>query len=506
MFRADRLSKTFSGLRVLDNVGITIEAGEVHALLGHNGSGKSTLIKILAGFHQPDAGSGVVTVDDVTVRPGDPDSARRAGLRFIHQELGLVDNLTVLENLRLGGGAYTTGLGWRIRWSRERASARDLLQSLGLDVQPDAVLRHLSPIQRTGIAIARAVQSEDAVRVIVFDEPTAALPDREVARLFELIRRLTQRGAAVLYVTHRLEEVQEIGDSVTVLRDGAVVGRGPTSEFPRQRLVGLIVGGTRERPAADTPAMQAGEGGQAPALLVMDGVAGGELAGLSLQVRAGEVLGVAGLAGSGVHDLPNVLLGTVPVRAGRISAREHVLRRPTPQRSLGLGVAVLPSARWLKALPTMTARENLTLGSLGSFWSAGVFHHRREKKVALQLLARYGVVPLEPERGFATFSGGNQQKICVARLLRRTPSVLVLDEPTQGVDVGGSADIIGLLRESAHAGLAVVLCSSDLNDLAVACDRVVVLRDGRVAAELIGTAISRERIIEESYGSEPVHA
>jgi ribose transport system ATP-binding protein len=506
MFHAERLSKTFSGQRVLRDVSLTVEAGEVHALLGHNGSGKSTFIKLVAGFHHPDAGSGPVTVGGDTVRPGDPDSARRAGLRFIHQELGLVDNLTVLENLRLGTSTYDVAPGWRIRWSRERRAAAALLGGLGLDIPPDAVLRHLSPIQRTGVAIARAVQDEDAARVIVFDEPTAALPNVEVERLFELIRRVSATGVAVLYVTHRLEEVFDIGHRVTVLRDGAVVGSGTTSDFPRARLVELIVGGERREDAGTAATAAVAHDAAAPQRLTLRGVSGGELVDATLAVHSGEVLGVAGLAGSGVHDLPNLLLGVVPLRSGEVRVGDHVLRHPTPSRSLDAGLAVLPSARWLKALPTMSVRENITLSTLHTFWHGGVFHHRQEKAYALQLLLRYGVRPPDTERRLATFSGGNQQKVCVARLLQQRPSVLVLDEPTQGVDVGGSAEIIGLLQEAARNGLGVMLCSSDLNDLALACDRVVVLRDGVVAAELVGSSITRERITEESYGGEPVHA
>jgi ribose transport system ATP-binding protein len=512
MMQAERLSKSFNGQRVLDSVSLSVGAGEVHALLGHNGSGKSTFIKVLAGFHHPDPGSGPVTVDGVVVRPGDPDSARRAGLRFIHQELGLVDNLTVLENLRLGTSTYDVGPAWRIRWSRERRSATALLERIGLDVPPDAVLRNLSPIQRTGIAIARAVQDEDAARVIVFDEPTAALPNVEVARLFELIRRVTATGVAVLYVTHRLEEVYEIGHRVTVLRDGVVVGSGSTVDFPRARLVSLIVGSEREREQAATavsdvvpPPAAGGDAARGEVRLSLDGVTGGELNDTTLEVRAGEVLGVAGLAGSGVHDLPNLLLGLTPLQQGTVKVGSNVLRHPTPSRSLDLGLAVLPSARWLKALPTMSVRENITLATLGTFWHGGIFHQRQEKAFATALLHRYGIKPPDPERRLATFSGGNQQKVSVARLLQQRPSVLVLDEPTQGVDVGGSQEIIGLLRDAARSGLGVMFCSSDLNDLAHACDRVLVLRSGRVAAELTGAAITRERIVEECYGNEPAH-
>src|SRR5258708_3987576 len=284
MMQAERLSKSFNGQRVLDSVSLSVGAGEVHALLGHNGSGKSTFIKVLAGFHHPDPGSGPVTVDGVVVRPGDPDSARRAGLRFIHQELGLVDNLTVLENLRLGTSTYDVGPAWRIRWARERRSATALLERIG---------------------------------------------------------RVTATGVAVLYVTHRLEEVYEIGHRVTVLRDGVVVGSGSTADFPRARLVSLIVGSEREREQAATavsdvvpPPAAGGDAARGEVRLSLDGVTGGELNDTTLEVRAGEVLGVAGLAGSGVHDLPNLLLGLTPLQQGTVKVGSNVLRHPTPSRSL----------------------------------------------------------------------------------------------------------------------------------------------------------------------------
>ncbi|MDQ2700419.1 MAG: ATP-binding cassette domain-containing protein, partial [Actinomycetota bacterium] len=269
------VSKTFVSTKALDDVTFTVNASEVHALVGHNGSGKSTLIKILSGFHEPDQGSGPFVVNGETLSYGDSHACHQAGLRFIHQELGLLDDLSVLENLRLGD-TYETAPGWRIRWRSERRRARQILSIVGLDLDPNILVSELTPIERTQVAVARALQSEDAVRVLVLDEPTATLPSSEVDRLFELIRRTIAHGVGVVYVSHRLEEIHEISDRVTVLREGSIVGAGPSSEFSNERLVTLIVGETADESAAaaDPQISRSREAGE---VLKFEGVTAGEL-------------------------------------------------------------------------------------------------------------------------------------------------------------------------------------------------------------------------------------
>jgi ribose transport system ATP-binding protein len=483
------LSKTFVGQRALDGVDLDVHAAEVHALVGHNGSGKSTLIKLLSGFHQPDPG-GSVEVAGTPLRFGDPAASRRAGLRFIHQELGLVDQLTVLENLRLGG-VYETGRGGRIRWRSERRRAREALSRVGLNAHPDVPVSELSPVQRTQVAVARALDEEEGATILFFDEPTATLPHSEVERLFALIRRTVEAGLGVVYISHRLEELPQIADRVTVLRNGRVTGSGSQAEFTKDRLVELIVGGTVTRAERTQRAVRPRDGG-----LRFEDVHAGRLEGATFAVAPGEVVGMAGLAGSGVHDVARVLLGRIALEAGSVLADGEVL---APDQLIRRGVAVLSSERGLKNIATMTVRENLTLPELEPLWRGGRLRLREERAVARDLIRRFGVRPAEPEKPLMELSGGNQQKVAVAKWLRTKPRLMVLDEPTQGVDVGGKAEILELLRAAARDGVGVLICSSDLEDLEIVCDRVLVVREGRVGGELSGAQITRERVSEECY-------
>ncbi|HVY95960.1 MAG TPA: sugar ABC transporter ATP-binding protein [Solirubrobacterales bacterium] len=497
------VSKTFVSTRALDAVSFDVAAGEAHALIGHNGSGKSTLVKVLAGFHRPDPGSGPLQLDGERIPYGDPEAGHRAGLRFIHQELGLLDDLTVLENLRLGD-RYLTGPVWKVRWGAERRRAAAVLEIVGLDLDPETKVSELTPIERTQVAVARAMQEEEAVRVIVLDEPTATLPSSEVTKLFELIRRMLGRGVGIVYVSHRLEEIHEIADRITVLREGRVVGSGAGSEFDTARLVSLIVGSAPGEALPGSAREASGERGEE--VLRFDGIRAGELRGASFGVQGGEIVGVAGLAGSGVHDVPAVLLGRREIEAGRVVVAGTEVARPEPATLRPLGAAVLPSARNLKGIPEMTIRENLTLADLGPITRGWNLDLGGERRQAEELIERFDVKPPEPEKPLAELSGGNQQKVAVAKWLRVEPDLLVLDEPTQGVDVGAKAEILDLVAAAAEQGVAVVLCSSDLDDLEAICSRVLVIRGGRIAAELTDAAINREAITEECYRSQKERA
>jgi ribose transport system ATP-binding protein len=500
------ISKTFVSQRALAGVDLRVGSGEVHALVGHNGSGKSTLIKILAGYHEPDPDGGRILVGGQELRHGDPDSARRLGLRFIHQELGLVDSLTVLENVRLGS-AYDTGFIGRIRWRHERRRTREILSRVGLSAHPDALVATLSPVQRTQLAVARALDGEDAARVLFFDEPTATLPESEVERLFVVIRQLKAHGHGVVYISHRLEELPQIADRITVLRNGSVVGSGPQGEFSRDRLVDLIVGPVAAAQDAPSHTARADTGTRTESVpcLTFEHVRAGELVDASFEIGRGEIVGVAGLAGSGVHDIAGTLLGRKPLEGGTIRVEGEPVNECGPLALGRRSLAVLPSERLLKSIPSFTVRENLTLPHLTPMYRGGRWRMREERRVARELIDRFGVLPKDPERILAQLSGGNQQKVAVAKWLRTKPRVLVLDEPTQGVDVGGKAEILDLLRTAAQEGLGVVLCSSDMEDLELICDRVLVVREGRVASQLTGADINRERISEECYRERTMH-
>jgi ribose transport system ATP-binding protein len=495
---ASGVSKTFFGNTVLSAFSIELADGTVHALLGHNGSGKSTFVKLLAGFHSPDRDSGRIAVDGEPLKPGNPDSSRAVGIRFVHQDLGLLNELTVLENLRLGLQSYRTNALHKIDWRGERRRAREQLDRLGLRIDPERRFGDLSAVEQTEVAVARAIQDEDRVRVLVLDEPTAALPDAEVEKLFTVLRHVRGRGVAVLYVTHRLEEVHAIADHVTVLRDGKTVGSATTKEISRNDLVELIVGGQHARAAI--PAPRAAAAG-APAL-ELSGVSAGDIEELTLSVSPGEIVGVAGLVGSGVHDVPRVLNGQLTPRAGHVAVQQRPIKLRSPHHARVRGLVVLPSRRGDKLIQDMTVKENLTLTSLARFFRGGLLRHATERSYVRAQVTRYGIRAASIESPMRTLSGGNQQKVAVARSLQSGPSVLVLDEPTQGVDVGGKSDVLRLLRQAADDGVAVLVCSSDLEELEQVCQRIVVMRRGRAVAELAGSAITRQTILRECYGDD----
>jgi ribose transport system ATP-binding protein len=492
------LSKTFFGQSALDRVSVEVQAGQVHALVGHNGSGKSTLIKILAGYHLPDDTSAEVRVDGELLRFGNPQESHRLGLRFLHQDLGLVPELTVLENLHLGR-PWSTAPGRRIRWRQERQEARELLQRVELDISPEVSVARLGPIQRTQLAVARAVSHDEDARVLILDEPTAVLPSNEVDALFTLVRNALRQGVGVVYVSHRLEELEEIADYITVLRDGHVAGRGPAQEFSREKLVGLIVG--NEHLVAPSSAT-AGDTGSGALRLKFENVSAGELRDASFSLFEGEVVGIAGLTGSGVDDIATALQKRVTLRSGSITVGPTEKLALGPTDLISSGVAVLPAERDLKSVQTMTVRENLTLPDIGHFWRGLRLRLRRERTVARDLVDSFNIRPGRIDAELLELSGGNQQKVNLAKWLRTDPQVLVLAEPTQGVDVGGKDEVLAFVRQAAGRGTAVLICSSDVYELESVCSRILVIREGRIATELNGSAIEASRIAQECFGTE----
>jgi ribose transport system ATP-binding protein len=537
------ISKSFFGVRVLSDFEISIDDGEVHALLGHNGSGKSTLIKILSGYYEPDDGAGVVMVSGQQLRLGDTANSASLGIGVVHQGLSLIPSLTVLENLRLGPGQFVTAPGRRIRWRDERARALTQLAEVGLtDVPPEARFASLSAVQQTGVAIARARQ--EGVRCLILDEPTSALPEQEVGRLIEIIRNMQAQGVSILYVTHRLDEVPRVAQRVTVLRDGVIVGSGPMTEFPQSRLIQLIAntradaepappepaaGEPAEPPASETetsepkvsntqasntpasdiqasntrasepvPAVTAPapRGGRAD--LEFADVSTGTLDHLSFTAAAGTVIGIASLVGAGVEDIPEVLQGDLPY-TGEIRVGGKIVRLRGPRSGQDQGLHVVPSRVSEKIIEDFGVRENLTLGLQSRFFSRGWLNNRAERQFAQRLVKSRGIRTANLNTPSRLLSGGNKQKVVMARALELAPRVLVVNEPTNGIDVAGKQEILRLLRAAAAAGTTVILCSSELEDLAGACSRLLVLVDGHLTAELTGAQITRERILEEMH-------
>jgi ribose transport system ATP-binding protein len=491
------LTKEFGGHVALDHVSLTIRLSEVHGLVGHNGSGKSTLIKALAGFHAPDGGT--VSVGGVALKLGDPDASRRAGLRFIHQDLGLVDGLSVLENLKLGTDSWATGLGARIRWQHEYRTARELLAQFDVQLDPRALVGDLTPVDRTQLAIVRALQDIEQVRVLVLDEPTATLPDEQVDSLMSLVNRVSAQGIGVLYVSHRLEELYRICDGLTVLRDGVAVAEGDVGSISEPELVQLIVGSSAVETGVTSAAGKRASNGAV--VFSTSQLSSGRLRSLTMDAQAGEVIGVAGLVGSGVQDLVQLLSGRGQDVSGSVAIHGSTLKRVNPFTLKRAGVAVLSSSRDLKGMLDMSVRENLMITDLSPIWKRGWLRHGPERSIVSRIMSEFEIRPSDPESKLSALSGGNQQKVAVAKWVRTDISVLVLDEPTAGVDVAGRAYVLQTLRKAADEGMCVILCSSDLGDLSEICDRVIVLRGGVNALELSKQPLNRDQIARECYRS-----
>lgn len=489
------VTKTFAGQRALDGVGLELRRGEVHALLGQNGSGKSTLIKVLAGYHRPDADAGAsAAVHGRDLPLGSPHATREAGIRFIHQDLGLIPDLDVVDNLALGGG-YASG--WWISDRGERAAARRLLARYGADIDVDAPVGSLRPSAQTIVAIVRALRGGmDGRGILVLDEPTVALPAEETEQLFAVLRGLRERGNAILYVTHRLSEIFEIADRVTILRDGRHVRTGAVADFDHDSLVEAIVG---RRLEASSP--QAGPAA-AEEVLAVDGLRGGAVEDLSMVVRRGEIVGVTGLVGSGFEDLPYLLFGARASQTGAVAIDGEPVRPLAPRTAIARGLAFAPAdRRRLSAMPAWTLRENVTLPKLPRSRVARWMSARSEARDAAPWLERLGVVPGGPETVFSSLSGGNQQRVVLARWLRCGASAFVLEEPTNGVDVAAKREIYAALAGAAADGAAILMTSSDGEELCNVCDRVIVLRDGRIAASLSGEQRTPEAVLAASTAS-----
>jgi ribose transport system ATP-binding protein len=487
------LSKTFDGQRALDAVDLEIGEGEVHALLGQNGSGKSTLIKILSGYHQPDPGASA-TVSGESLTLGSAEAAHRAGLRFIHQDLALVDAQDVVDNLALGG-SYR-GRFW-LSDRVERGAARDLLAEYGIEIEVDAPLAALSPARRAMVAILRALGGGAGTgRLFILDEPTVSLSSADVELLFSLIRELRRRGATIIYVTHRLSEIFEIADKVSVLRDGRRVATRPVSELDHDQLAELIVGRPLSAFYPELPPPRS------ELALSVRGLRGGHLEEFSVDLHRSEIVGLAGLLGSGYEEVLPAIFGAVPAKAGEVETASGQVAPLTPANAIAAGIAFAPADRKrFGALMSWSLRENVTLPALSSRGPARWLGVRREAAEAKPWLERLQVVPSSPEASFASLSGGNQQKVVLARWLRCGASVLLLDEPTNGVDVGAKHALYEALATAAADGTALLIASGDAEELCAVCDRVLVFRGGRVVAEL-GTGATVDQVLAASLDTD----
>jgi ABC-type sugar transport system ATPase subunit len=488
------LSKKFPGTRALIDASLEIRAGEVHALIGQNGSGKSTLIKTLASYHRADPGA-VAELDGEPFQIGHdvPDQ-----LRFVHQDLGLVQELNAMDNLALRGG-FISGAGGRIRWREQEQETYRLLDRFAVELDIHRPLAEATPVQRTVVAIIAALQGWTGGHgVLVLDEPTALLPHEEVERLFAMVREVRRAGTSVLYVSHRLDELFEIADRVTVLRAGRVVTTMPMSDVDGRGLASLMVGENVDpdyrAPVAARP--------DAPVVLELRDVHGQRLRGVDLEVHRGEILGIAGLAGTGMQELPYVIAGCSQFPAtGQMRLAQRSDEWLDVADAASLGIPIVPADRAREAIVAEFAvGENVSLSILDRLGRRGKLGLREEQALVDRWTRELGIVTAGPDALISTLSGGNQQKVVVARCLAREPELLVLSEPTAGVDIGTRVALYDLIAGLSRSGLTVVVSSSDLGDLLAMCTRVVVLRNGRVAAELSSDGLTEHALVRAMEG------
>jgi ribose transport system ATP-binding protein len=491
----EHVSKTFAGVTVLSDVSLELAPGEVRALVGQNGSGKSTLVKVLTGYHAPDEGARLRFWGEELAFPlGSP---QEHGIAVIHQDLALVESMTVLENFGISS-RYGAGRGHPVSWSAEQDRCRELCERFEVKLSPDVLVAELDPSERAMLAIIRAVrQLEDGGtrQLFILDEPTTYLTSHAAEQVTDLIRRVADAGAAALFVSHRLAEVTRISDQISVLRDGhlvdTVVAKDATEASLLELMLGRSIGDFYPPKLSERP----GE-----TVLTVDSMVGEQIEDTSFVVRRGEILGITGLVGMGQDELPYLIVDRHRRHGGTASVADgHEIN--SPAEAIAAGVALVPANRqresiWIDA----TATENMTIASLGEYVRGGRIRYAEETADVLGLMQRFQVMPTAPSRPVGTFSGGNQQKIVLAKWLKLGPSVLLLHEPTQGVDAGARKSVLEMVCDSARNGAGVIIFSADYEQLDHLCQRVLVLRHGNIAHSLSGAEVSEANIVRACHG------
>jgi len=522
-------TKRFGEFTALDNVSLEVGEGEVVALLGQNGSGKSTLVKILAGYHNPEPGGQLQVSGRSVPLPVPQGSAQGLGLSFVFQDLGLALRLRVVENLFVGRRRVTFGRGvFPIRWREEFRRARAICSGYGLDVDPRALVSELSPTERALLAIVRAAEvvrpfSEHSGAaghgVLVLDEPTVFLPQHEKVFLFDLIRKIAKGGTAVIFVSHDMSAVREIANRAVILKDGKVSGEVVVGDVTDEELIERVsgqrgssketvakpIGGGQHSAGGVLTRDGKGEGRKSGTALIVENLRGGHLNGIDLVIHEGEILGVAGLLGSGSDEIPYAVFGALSGVRGRVQVGSWIgdAERLTPRRARQAGLALVPADRKEQGIAvSLPVHKNMMSLVLGDYFRYGTLRHGRMRSSALERIQILGIRPSAPELEAVALSGGNQQKVLLAKWIEELPRCLLLHEPTQGVDVGTRREIYELMRSLRSKGLGILWVSTDFDELASICDRVVVCADGRIVGEVPGPPYSRDAITNCVYAAD----
>jgi ribose transport system ATP-binding protein len=486
LLRFENIDKRFPGVHALDGISMDLKLGEVHVLVGENGAGKSTLMKILAGEYAPDGGR--IVVRDRAFPALTPDLAAALGIGLVHQDLSQVPALSVAENIFLG--RMPRRRFGRIDWRKARQEARRALAALGIDIDPGREVRRLEVAEQQLIEIARVLERQP--EILLLDEPTSALSDAERTRLFEVVGRLKRRGVGIIYISHHLAEVPLIGDRLTVLRDGRVVGTLPVSECNEERLIGMMVG---RRLSEQYPKRQVAVG---EPVLEVENLSTARLRDVSFALHRGEILGVFGLMGAGQAELARTLFGLVPKVSGRIRIEGKATSFTRPADAIDAGLGLLSRDRRASLVPMLPAPHNISLSWLAGRSLATRLDLKRERSEAVRYIDDLKIQPRSLNREVLYYSGGNQQKLILARCLSSGAGILVFDEPTRGIDVGAKAEVFGLMSRLIGAGNAILMISSEMPELLGMGDRVLVMRAGRIAAELGRNELSEERLLKSA--------
>lgn len=484
-----QIDKQFPGVHALDHVDFKVRAGEIHALMGENGAGKSTLMKVLTGLYTKD--SGEILFDGQSVSFHSPMESQRAGISTIYQEINLIPYLSVAENIFIGREPMKrTGIDWKTMYQR----AEELLCEMGIEIDVTKELRSYSTAIQQMIAIARAIFSN--AKLVVMDEPTSSLDEKETAILFQQMRRLKANGLAIIFISHRLDEIFEICDTVTILKDGCLVGEQPVEQLTKLELVSKMIG----RDATEILKQKNGryDAREKKTILAASGISNAvKLRDMNVTVRTGEIVGLAGLLGSGRTEFARVVFGQDTDYEGSLEINGEKIRLKSPRSAIARGLAYCAEDRKVEGIfPHMSVRENMTIAMLPKISRFGVLNARKQGQVVDRFIRSLNIKTPSPEQQIRNLSGGNQQKVLLARWLCMEPDLIILDEPTRGIDVGAKSEIEELIQEIAGRGIGVLLISSELEELVRNCHRVVVVRDGHNVGELEGEDISEEHIME----------
>lgn len=503
---ARNIAKSFGATRALKGVDLVIKPGEIHGLLGQNGCGKSTLIKVLAGFHEPDRGGELWINGEQIPLPIEPGDFMKYGISFVHQDLGLIPSLSVIDNWTLN--QVSTQKMPFINWKKQREHAKQIFERYGLNISPDDIVADLGPVQKAMLAIIRAVVNlkiNDIVRnkkrgLLVLDEPTVYLPRSEVNTLFSLVREISSEGISVMFVSHDIDEVVELTDSFSVLRDGRNVGEGITKQMSKEMIIEIILGEKLEKYHVEDTAGKEFSNTETVEISHLKGMIAQDI---SFDIHAGEVVGITGLAGSGFEEIPYLLCGAKDYQRGslKMKGKKHNLAEFTPKRAVEEKISLIPVDRaGSGGVMDLTLEENLNMQVLKKF-NSFFLNKKKMMQNAVKLIDQYEVHPDNPMMNFSQLSGGNQQKVLLAKWVQETPNLLILHEPSQGVDVGARQQIYKHIDRAAQNGTAVLCSSSDYEELEQICNKVIILVRGKIIGVLTGGDITKENITKLCFAS-----